>query len=656
MAALSAKFRRLQAMTPVEVAYRLLTLLHDRRDHRRLKRGEFSESPADFLERQGEKATAAQLLERFRARPLFSWQRFDRNVLRAQFRRRFPEQLAATLASAQHAVERRFEIFNLTVAFDDDIDWCCDPLLKKSLPLVFSREIDYYAPAVVKEIKYVWELNRHQHFVTLAKAWYLSGDDRYAGALLEQWRDWSAKNPYLMGVNWSSALECAFRLLSWTWALQFIKSCDLFTAEFYGHILQSVERHLCYIDGHLSHFSSANNHLLGEALGLIYAGYFPELAQAKAWRDKGFSIFFDQFLNQVHEDGVGKEQSIWYHGYVLEFGVLAKLAADYAGVEPPVEFEQRLRRMAEFLSALQDNGAVPSIGDQDGGQAITLCEMTGGTLGRLLPLAATLAGATTDDDETVFWLTPNAVPKNAANDTRPLRLFRNGGYGVITRQIAGLPVKLVMDFGQLGLGKMAAHGHADALSVWLSVAGQPVLIDAGAYLYLGAGAERNYFRSARAHNTLTVDGREFAQQLGPFQWGKRPTVSFEHALDGEPICLRAGHDGYRPIRHTREIAVSADAVTIHDHVKGVGNHTIDAYFHLAPCEVRQNGRRIIGRYAAFGVEFAFEAKAPLTVFLETAAHSPRFGEKQQHPVIRLHAALPLPVVFTTHIRFSYEKN
>ena len=59
--------------------------------------------------------------------------------------------------------------------------------------------------------KIIWELNRHQHWLALGRAYALTGDARYyrgssrAGEL-------AAANPPLMGINWASMLELAFRV------------------------------------------------------------------------------------------------------------------------------------------------------------------------------------------------------------------------------------------------------------------------------------------------------------------------------------------------------------------------------------------------------------------------------------------------------------
>lgn len=662
------KLKRLRAMTPAEVFYRIMTGMRDHREYHRLRRGQLTESAEEFLHRLGIYDETGAALDRwiigFRRRSIFPWQSLPEVEFTQLYQRRFQDNLAVTLKSAQHAVAHQFSIFGTKISFDGQVDWFYDPLLNRSLKPDYWKKINYYSPAVVKEVKYIWELNRHQHFITLAKAWLLTRDEAYACALSEQWQDWLLKNPYLMGVNWASSLECAFRLISWTWTLQFFKNSRFFTTELYGSILQSVEKHARCILSHLSRYSSANNHLLGEALGLIYAGcYYPEFPKASEWREKGFALFFEQFPAQVHEDGVGREQSTWYQGYVLEFGVLARLAAEHAGVPFPDHMNLRLVKMAEFLIALDDHGYVPNIGDEDGGTAVLLSETEEKNPERLLSIAAVFFNRPewwTNARESAFWLSPESAVR-MADSAKPevpppsLRQFPNGGYIVVDQPFEKSAYKLIMDCAPLGLGKMAAHGHADALSIWLSIGGQPVLIDSGTFLYLGAGEERSYFRGSRAHNTLCIDGRDSAEQLGPFQWGRRPRVTLEEVRRSAPIYIRASHNGYHLLQCVREVEIRSNTICVRDSVKGVGNHTIDVYFHLAPGSIKRLSDRVICRYSRWRVDFSFEATAAFDLNLETVYHSPRFGEKQEYMVIHLRSTAELPLTMTTYIGV-YEKD
>lgn len=81
----------------------------------------------------------------------------------------------------------------------------------------YFRRIPYLDFARVGDHKYIWELNRHQHLVVLAQAYRLTGRAEYLAEAQTQVTHWLTENPPLRGINWTSALEVAFRALSWVW-------------------------------------------------------------------------------------------------------------------------------------------------------------------------------------------------------------------------------------------------------------------------------------------------------------------------------------------------------------------------------------------------------------------------------------------------------
>jgi hypothetical protein len=130
---------------------------------------------------------------------------------------------------------------------------------------------------VVGNIKYLWEANRHLHLVTLAQAHSLSGDSRYALAIRAQVDSWIQQCPVGRGPNWVSALELGIRLINWSIAWQLLGGARsrLFADEdgeaFRERWLKSIFELARMISGNLSRFSSANNHLIGEAAGVYVA-------------------------------------------------------------------------------------------------------------------------------------------------------------------------------------------------------------------------------------------------------------------------------------------------------------------------------------------------------------------------------------------------
>src|SRR5208337_2918317 len=143
-------------------------------------------------------------------------------------------------------------------------------------------------------IKYLWELNRHLHLPSLAQAYVLTNDQRYAKEIRRHVESWVEACPFLRGANWTSSLELGIRLINWSIAWQLLGSekSPLFAngpdgRAFLELWLGSVYLHVRTIMQNLSRFSAANNHLIGEAAGVWIAAvtwpYWPQLEQ---WGDK----------------------------------------------------------------------------------------------------------------------------------------------------------------------------------------------------------------------------------------------------------------------------------------------------------------------------------------------------------------------------------
>src|SRR6185369_3011851 len=149
-----------------------------------------------------------------------------------------------------------------------------------------------------------------------------------------------------------------------------------------------------------------------------------------------------------------------------------------------------------------------------------------------------------------------------------VRHFDDGGYTVFRPYVKNREIMLVMDHGPLGYLSIAAHGHADALSVWLHVDGQPVFVDAGSHLYHSAGISRDYFRSTPAHNTLCIADTSASTPAGNFNWSHKANV---RVLSKSGHEVLAEHDGYKKkfgITHQRRLQLTENGFTIEDMLQG----------------------------------------------------------------------------------------
>lgn len=288
-----------------------------------------------------------------------------------------PEHRHAVLNSANAMRQNRFDLLGYrNLWFGDPIDWHLDPVSSRRAPRVHWTQLNPLDAATVGDSKVVWELNRHQWIAQLAQAYTVSGDERYAESALSAIDSWIDANPYGIGINWTSSLEVAYRLMSWSWTLMLVRDSAAMSGERLGRILANVWLHATYVARYLSFYFSPNTHLTGEALGLFYAGtLFPEFTQARRWRRLGARVLVAESRSQICADGVHFERSTCYHRYTLETYQQFLLLAQRNGVPLPAELGDQVRRMVDFLIAMRrPDGVLPEIGDADGGRLLPLVE------------------------------------------------------------------------------------------------------------------------------------------------------------------------------------------------------------------------------------------------------------------------------------------
>jgi len=407
---------------------------------------------------------------------------------------------------------------------DDPAFWHTDPLFGRTWPLRRTRLIAYRPGNPTGDVRVVWELNRLQHLVPLAR---IAGEDpaarsRAVGLFDAQLRSWVAANPAGMGVNYASAMEEALRLVSVAHAFDLAR--PHLTGGIGDLVGELVIGHALDVEGRLSLHSSAGNHTIAEAVGLLYAGVlFDEHPRSRTWERVGTEILRAEGERQVNGDGGGLEQSTWYLLFVADLLGLAQALLGHRERRPIPELDAAVARARDFLCSLASSPRdLPPIGDGDAGHALSP---------RLL----------------ISW--PRKEEREIA------RQFARTG---LTLVAAGGAERLLFLHNPLGMPPSCGHGHADCLSVLFRRRGVDLLLDPGTYLYGGPPALRRYFRSTAAHNTVEVDGDQ-AEQVAPFMWkgSYRCQVLLSHTEPGGHSIL-ARHDAYRRrrITHWRGVAYS----------------------------------------------------------------------------------------------------
>ncbi len=527
---------------------------------------------------------------------------------------------APYVRQADKILAGRYSIFDLEdVQLGNPPNWNRDPLTGTIAPLQAAGSLDYRDERLVGNIKYLWEPNRHLHIPTLAQAYSLTGDLRYAQAVKTHIESWIEQCPPGRGANWCSSLELAIRLINWSIAWQLLGGygaplfADATGRVFRERWMRSVFLQTRAITRKLSRFSSANNHLIGETAGVYVASTTWNCwPQMRAWGLQCKEILSQEAMIQNAEDGGNREQAFAYQQFVLDFLLIAGLAARASHEDFPLDYWQRMERMMEFLAAMMDvQGHVPMIGDADDGYVVALSSTnrsaidspdtlgdnyrsllaTGAALFRRADFARKVGEL---DDKTRWLLSADELSDfdRLASSRGPAiarREFPQSGYYVLGSSFdTPDEIRMVIDSGPLGYLSIAAHGHADALSVTLNVGGEEVLIDPGTYSYHTEPEWRRYFRSTRAHNTVMVDDRDQSVQTGNFMWSRHAVARCLHFGEhGTQQRFLGEHDGYcalrEPLEHQREILFDPvqRLFMIKDILEGQGTHEVCQHWHFA---------------------------------------------------------------------------
>ncbi len=585
-----------------------------------------------------------------------------------------PEAHLSVVAQANHWVQPRARFFGLPeVPLSNPIDWHRDYSSDKRGPQKYSGMIDHRDVTAVGDVKYIWELNRLHHLVSLALAYTSTGRTAYWEAIEQQSRSWIEQNPFMVGINWKSPLEAGIRLISWA-LVAWMTADDAKCRDFFRHELsETIYAHQYFIRAFYAKHSSANNHLIGEMAGLyIGAVCWPWFRESSAWQAFARQYLLQAIAGQVEADGVGKELATEYQLFILEFFLLVGSLGQAVGDAFPPSYWQRMQDMAAFLEAVSDReGNLPLLGDGDSGQVISeyvpVPQRTRSLLTMLRPTPERPADAALSDVRAHLLLwgkEPQTLPLQQTPQP-PAWSYPQGGYYVLdTDRRRDRELMVVFDAGRLGLPPLYAHGHADALSFWLSYRGQVFFVDPGTFTYYADEAWRSYFRSTAAHNTIRVDGEDQSVAGGRFLWrqaafGQAPRHETRPALYKE---VEGVHDGYQrlaaPVVHRRSIRVCQPTpeVRIVDRLECREAHEVELFFHFHDqCDVRHIDATIFEAVRG-DARLAIRLAASLECQLYRGSQTPmagwvsdQFGVKTPTFTLRAQAQIAGTTEFTTTI-------
>lgn len=578
-----------------------------------------------------------------------------------------PDEIRAEIANASDFVlSGQFEALGVTWPRRNESDlfpaevWRLDPVTGRFWPGAdrYCFDISYRHERNFGDIKYVWEFNRLQFLQPLAADAALTGNTSAVKAIESAVHSWYASNPPFRGVAWNSGIELSLRAIS---LLIVTTLCgNLLSTDTVNKIRAILHAHLATMVRYPSRFSSANNHLIAEIAGeFLISLSMKELPQAAQLDLKCRKLLALEAEKQIFPDGVGAEQSPTYGAFTAEFIILCSIVARADGKPLAGQIEARLKDFASYIAWLSDiDGKVPGICDDDEGQVITLsryepayaasvCAGVAGYLG-IPPIGPRPREFSLRD--VLF-----RAPLTGSPPPLGLRTFPDGGYTIVREKKLEQDLHIIFDHAPLGYLSIAAHGHADALSVIFSVDGKPVFVDPGTYLYHSGGVWRDWFRGTRAHNTLNIEGVDQSTMSGPFNWSHKASAKLETIVDSVDWSVTASHNGYEKrygVLHQRTIESSKTGFVITDNLLHTPhsvavNQEAEIVYQLAPdCDAYADGMNVtVSRGNTFVAKISFSCKGNISLKAggnvgEGGWYSPAFGKKTQATRVSWRGVIP----------------
>lgn len=368
-------------------------------------------------------------------------------------------------------------------------------------------------------------------------------------ALMHRWID---ENPPLSRPGWEP-YPSSLRVVNWTkWLSKYPEYSNEYLLQSLALQAEALYRQVEY---HI-----LGNHLFANAKALTLVGAFFDGKDANRWFNKGLKLLDREIPEQFLSDGGHFELSPMYHTTLLwdmcDLYQLAKVTSLPALQERQVAWEKVVIHGLNWLKAMtHPDGQIAFFNDATFGMAPTYQA--------ILDYAHQLG-------------------IQSGPVIRGVQHLKATGYITIE---SGEAHKLLLDVGHVGPDYQPGHAHADTLGFELSLFGQRVLVNSGISEY-GTGTLRQYQRSTKAHNTVSINHENSSEVWSGFRVARRARpLDLQLSQQGEEIMVRCGHNGYQRLSgkniHERTWCFESTQLTITDCIEGEFQ-SAEARFYLHP--------------------------------------------------------------------------
>ncbi len=462
--------------------------------------------------------------------------------------------------------------------------------LKQKLTFTQPEELNHWSQhksvwLAGKDIKLYWEVGRFAWATTLARAYKLNKDEKYALAFWKYCESFLEKNPTNQGLHWASAQEVALRLINICFCYSIFNESEQNTMSRQALISKAIAAHAERIPPTLIYARAQNNnHLITEALGLYTAAaLLPKHPKAKIWRRVGWKWLNKSFQSQINLDGSYIQNSNNYHRLMLQCGLWAKMMADINEDVLPQETLNALAAATKHIQASIDesSGQAPNLGPNDGAYILPLTVLPYKDYRPVIQAAGrAFLGQDLFSkglwDEMAAWLVKKeSIKKSNVEVPESLRLNSQNSWASLR-----------------AVKHRSRPGHADQLHVELWWRGLNIAQDPGTYLYNAPPPWQNALSGTDVHNTITLNNKDQMSKVSRFLYLDWAQATLIEKTDRRII---AEHDGYQKqgLIHQRILEMlGEDQWQITDTISNTEQKGFSAKLHWLlpdlPCKIEKN--------------------------------------------------------------------
>ncbi len=423
-----------------------------------------------------------------------------------------------------------------------------------------------------------WCRNRLDPIMQWARAAVISKHKTFRLAVARCFLEWFDDNPVpelphkkwwdqpTHGFNWRE-IEVGIRARKLV--TLFLASCSWrdVPQRYLRSLLCSIKQHQDYLTSYTAQLGYIHgNHHCHHAQGPLAASLLlPEFKDATSWKKFGMTIFHEHWFTDHDPDGLQNEYSPGYHLGMLGQYVDAYQIIRLNGHKPAAWMKRAMDKMAQYVLYISDaTGWVFPINDARQHNSLLTLRRLAKTLNRPELLAL-----------------EKQTPKTKA---LPLsRGYRHGGLAVMRSSWKSDATVVALD----ATGHNSGHWHPGKPNLLLHAGSEQLACEHmfGSY---DDPSFCSYFHTARAHNTILIDGEGENTPRTPWTYRYQTEPRLTHFKNSEAYDVAiAETDGFKrfpsPVSFERTVVfLKPHLIWVHDALETSGKHRYEWLLHLLP--------------------------------------------------------------------------